>query len=140
MTTYNREDPRTVLPQLEKSINEKIDLLKVDYIVEQGTNNEWTYKKWNSGTVEAWCTTTQTVNTGDWTTSGSMYYTAYKYTNALGFNVIDAHLSATSMNLNYISSIRFDNDTRVSFRFIRGASVTAQQTYTAYITVRGKWK
>lgn len=27
---------------------------EADYIVEQGTNNNWTYRKWNSGTYDAW--------------------------------------------------------------------------------------
>lgn len=26
----------------------------VDYVVEQGTDNSWTYRKWNSGLFEAW--------------------------------------------------------------------------------------
>ena len=28
--------------------------LKVDYIVEQGIDSGWKYRKWNSGKVEAW--------------------------------------------------------------------------------------
>ena len=31
-----------------------INALKVDYIVEQGTNGIWTYRKWNSGIAECW--------------------------------------------------------------------------------------
>lgn len=44
----------------------------VDYVVEQGTSGEWTYKKWNSKTFEAWCTSsyTGTITAG----SGSIYY------------------------------------------------------------------
>lgn len=46
MTIYNREDARTVLPQLEKRLQ--------DYIVEQGSKGIWTYRKWNSGIAECW--------------------------------------------------------------------------------------
>ena len=31
-----------------------LDALKADYIVEQGTGNNWYYRKWNSGKVELW--------------------------------------------------------------------------------------
>lgn len=58
MTIYNREDSRAVLPQLEKKIDElqsRIQELETqDYIVEQGTDGIWTYRKWNSGISECW--------------------------------------------------------------------------------------
>ena len=50
MTRYNREDSRTVLPQLEKQINE---LQAHDYIIEQGEKNGWVWRKWDSGRYEA---------------------------------------------------------------------------------------
>lgn len=31
-----------------------LEALKVDYIVEQGTDGGWTYRKWNSGIAECW--------------------------------------------------------------------------------------
>lgn len=34
-----------------------INALKTDYIVEEGTETIWTYRKWNSGIVECWGTT-----------------------------------------------------------------------------------
>lgn len=37
-----------------------INALKVDYIVEEGTETIWTYRKWNSGIVECWGTTVST--------------------------------------------------------------------------------
>lgn len=65
MAIYNREDSRTVLPQLEKQIAELQDSIadaKADYIVEQGTDGIWTYRKWNSGIAECWGTYTGTVS------------------------------------------------------------------------------
>lgn len=35
----------------------KVSSNEVDYIVEQGTETIWTYRKWNSGIVECWGTT-----------------------------------------------------------------------------------
>ena len=36
------------------------DARLADFIVEQGTNNGWTYRKYNSGVMEAWCKMTGT--------------------------------------------------------------------------------
>lgn len=33
-----------------------------DFVVEQGTSGYWTYRKWKSGTAEAWCTRSITLN------------------------------------------------------------------------------
>lgn len=37
---------------------EKITAHDVDYIVAQGTDGNWTYRKWNSGIAECWAHTT----------------------------------------------------------------------------------
>lgn len=39
---------------LKAWISKVTSALKVDYIVEQGTDNSWVYRKWNSGIFEAW--------------------------------------------------------------------------------------
>ena len=36
-----------------KEIAEKLGLI-ADYVVEQGTDGIWTYRKWNSGIAECW--------------------------------------------------------------------------------------
>lgn len=52
----------------------KINNIEVDYIVEQGEEGIWRYRKWNSGTAELWHTTEpiETTTTTQW---GSMYCT-----------------------------------------------------------------
>lgn len=43
-----------------------------DYVVEQGTSGNWTYRKWNSGIAECWGTFSKTVNiTTNW---GNTYW------------------------------------------------------------------
>ncbi len=48
----------------EKVINENATVLgkMVDYIVEQDTVGNWTYRKWNSGVAECWCVIPTTIN------------------------------------------------------------------------------
>lgn len=53
MAIYPREDARTALPQLEKRIAE-LEEKEKDYVVEQGTDGIWTYRKWASGVSECW--------------------------------------------------------------------------------------
>lgn len=57
------------------SLQTEVGSLKADYIVEQGTSGEWTYRKWNSGIAECWFTngyaTTPVPTT--MTSNGSIY-------------------------------------------------------------------
>lgn len=39
---------------LENILNEVLPFAAADYIVEQGTDGIWTYRKWNSGIAECW--------------------------------------------------------------------------------------
>lgn len=39
---------------LKALLTKILDALKADYIVEQGTSGNWTYRKWNSGIAECW--------------------------------------------------------------------------------------
>ena len=43
-----------------------------DYVVEQGTNGIWTYRKWASGIAECWGAQTWTITS--WSTWGSWYF------------------------------------------------------------------
>ena len=77
MAIYPREDPRTALPQLEKRIAELEEKAK-DYVVEQGTDGNFTYRKWYSGIAELWGTTdTATYNlTSQY---GGTYYNHFNF-------------------------------------------------------------
>lgn len=45
--TVTKEDLKNIL-------NEVLPSTAVDYIVEQGTDGDWIYRKWNSGVAECW--------------------------------------------------------------------------------------
>lgn len=47
------EEIRTINEEIANA-NKRLENLKVDFIVEQGVIDGWTYKKWDSGTVECW--------------------------------------------------------------------------------------
>lgn len=70
LTTTNKDN-------LVNAINE----LSVDYIVEQGTSDIWSYRKWNSGLAECWTTTPvlfTVTSTKGW---GSVYESPLTYYN-----------------------------------------------------------
>lgn len=54
-----------------------LEALSVDYIVEEGSDGIWTYRKWNSGIAECWCYITG-ASTSLSTSYGAMYYGAQK--------------------------------------------------------------
>ena len=45
-----------------------------DYVTEQGTSGDWTYRKWNSGTAEAWRTISDDRPSTAFSATGSVYY------------------------------------------------------------------
>ena len=49
-----------------KEIAEKLGLI-ADYVVEEGTSGEWTYRKWASGIAECWVDTS-----GTWSSDGTV--------------------------------------------------------------------
>lgn len=44
-----QRDSRSTIEQIQNRLDDE-----VDFVVEQGTNNSWTYRKWNSGISECW--------------------------------------------------------------------------------------
>ena len=45
-----------------------------DYVTEQGTSGDWTYRKWNSGTAECWRTISDDRPSTAFSATGSVYY------------------------------------------------------------------
>lgn len=56
-------------------IGDKFSQAEADYIVEHGTNGEWGYRKWESGTAECWRVT----STSSLAPAGSFGGTYYQY-------------------------------------------------------------
>lgn len=56
-----------------EEMQQAINPLCVDYIVEQGTSDIWTWEKWNSGTIKMWCKT-NTTNTNEYIATASLSY------------------------------------------------------------------
>lgn len=59
----------------KKLFTKLLNALKADYIVEQGTDGNWIYRKWNSGIAECWCKHTGTGGTNNFTSLTVTYPT-----------------------------------------------------------------
>ena len=75
--TITKTDLKNILEQTIPTVDHVKDQL-ADYIVDQGTDGIWTYRKWNSGIAECWgrgAVTTYSCTTQ----SGNLWYTSTNF-------------------------------------------------------------
>lgn len=125
----------------------KIDAANKDYVVENGTNDFWTYRKWASGRCELYGTSSHQ-NVTDWQTYGNAVY-KYLTSPSYPITVNDPHvLSVTPMvkpNSGeegyglYYATVRDGDSDKVSFYLV---SAKSDDTFTGLIRyhVTGWWK
>lgn len=109
-----------------------------DYIVEQGTSGNWTYRKYASGYGDLWWR--GTVTPTSYTAVGSMVYTNIIRL-SMPFGVTgNVAVTGTGDNLHILTNVdwSYANKT-VSFRLLRAASMTLGEQVVA-LRVVGKWK
>ena len=115
----------------------------VDYIVEQGINGIWTYRKWNSGIAECWGTYTGTTSyTANAAASGG--YRTIISGIALPFTFSAAPKATASHNgtsSNYWGSVAnvATSTTEVGVTLDRGNAVTSGAIAVTF-NVIGTWK
>ena len=119
-----------------------LDITKLgiaDYIVEQGTSGIWTYKKWNSGIVEAWAnvSTTQAIATA----LGSVYRAPNAVTTNFPFTITHpkVHLASQSGVVNGAYIAELSNASFIWYPIKYGKD-TASKVRTIAAHVNGKWK
>lgn len=112
-----------------------------DFIVDQGTDGMWVYRKWNSGIAECWGRSTVS---GAFTSSVFGSATAYYSNNVLTFPftftespivTVGAHDTGTGLCSGEVDGI---STTGVTVRVVGGTS--AWNTATIDVHVIGKWK
>ena len=112
-----------------------------DYIVEQGTRDGWTYKKWSDGTAECWCAKSCTLT---WTDADAVLrYT----TNRTDFNFpvglfsaspcVTANFRSTAIIL---TTINASSNTTCGFNFVRVLGGADAITGDLYVQAKGTWK
>lgn len=120
---------------IKKLLTKILDALKVDYIVEEGTDNNWIYRKWHSGAVEAW---RYSLNLGSQT--GSVWVSPIRYKdvtitfpNGL-FSTTPIVIASSATNQWWVADVNGTSTTSASARFCTLAS--SSQTITATVYAR----
>ncbi len=126
---------------LKKQINKLLEAVKVDYVVEEGTDgNNWTYRKWNSGIAECW------KNTAPKTTVASGWGSGYLSTQfSMSFPsglFVEAPRVHLANNESYLAiPLGYKPTTNaIQYQLFRPTSVTTAQQFSIDFYAIGKWK
>jgi hypothetical protein len=111
----------------------------VDYIVEQGTSGDTTYRKWNSGIAECWINTTKNVALNN--SYGSLYQGTWIWTFPFTFvaepTVLVGRMTwGTGASWGTVASVSTTNSG------LRGIDVVSRASGSTTISAyaKGKWK
>lgn len=146
---FNFNVPVTINGNLNISGNLQLDGNIYDYVVEQGTSNNWNYRKWNSGYAECWCTmaiSNKACSTavGSWYRTAELKFNKYPFTFAATPNV-NMFFETGSGTGGLVWTAGTTSDVTSSkiqphqFYIIRMASSTSISG-NVHIQVKGKWK
>lgn len=115
--------------------------LQTDYIVEQGTSDIWTYRKWNSGAVECWGRWTETL------TNYATYNNMNSYSGSiktLPFSIYDAVPTYSAKISNgYVfgcSLLHAYTNPLTEVGFYASASASGSQEILWVCDIKGRWK
>lgn len=108
-----------------------------DFVVEQGTDGDWIYRKWNSGIAECWCKKTATTNS-----SGTYNFNFACPTFFISTQPIYVTGSAwssgyTTTVLGYVNTAYSSGSWRIDAWLVNG---NASASCGATFKVIGKWK
>ena len=118
-----------------------------DFVVEQGTSGDWSYRKWNSGIAECWArkAVSTAVNTawGNLYVSGSLSSTniAFPFT-FKAIPMINVNLSGSGSGAFLIASGSSSSSTTQTggYEIARGSASSTAANYAINYDVRGRWK
>ena len=118
--------------------------VELDYVVEQGTSDIWTYRKWNSGLAECWANFTETgINVSKNTLNGFYYSDSITtaYPAEVGFTEI-TYYNASGGSNNSMNFIRPFAQFLYGLKWcVVGMSDTlTNATVTVNLEAKGRWK
>lgn len=125
---------------LTNILNEVLPSTSVDYIVEQGTSGNWTYRKWNSGLAELWYYDL-TKSSQTFSAWGSLYYADW----ATGLTFPFAFTSTPIVYITPYDSQAYvignwGNSTTAVGTIRFGHNSTTAVALHAHLYVVGRWK
>lgn len=126
---------------VKELINKLLSAVKVDYIVEEGTNNGWTYRKWNSGMLDA----ERTRNVGQYTVNtveASPIRVGGTLSSSLPSMAISGEVEVTLMGNSSNSACFIEHISNTTWRIAKavGTNVTLNNLTVCERTVGARWK
>lgn len=120
-----------------------------DFVVEQGDDGAYAYRKWNSGLMEAWRISQSTVSASATTAYGSMYYADNLSVSTTGYasgfsSVLNVQLTVNKNRANglWYSVVKgwdvSGGQVEVHYSLVNPTSLTANISPCVYII--GRWK
>lgn len=129
---------------LLKNICVKLNLI-ADYVVEVGSEGDWTWQKWNSGIVKLSCVHNYDNYTLSCTEKYGYYYCTEQLSLALPFELVDyekasAVASVTGAGVDFTARTRVATSSRVTFYWCNGNSYSVYGGPQVCVQVSGFWK
>lgn len=125
----------------------KAKLNRYDFIVEQGTKNGWTYRKWDSGVAECWkILTHKTAITTAW---GALYQGTATSRQNYPFSFVGKPLEQATLTASSYQAILFPEkdgngvngaSASACYNVCRPSSISSEMEFYIAITVKGNWK
>lgn len=111
-----------------------------DYIIEEGTDGIWTYRKWNSGIAECWGLATASSLTWVSYLSTGLYYTNPNWEIDFPFAILNPRVNAnivkTGGNVGWVANANYSSE-KAFLSVVRNGN--SGETSVS-ITVKGRWK
>lgn len=113
----------------------------VDYIVEQGTNDIWTYRKWNSGIAECWGIATGSTATNDDSSvpSSTTVELPFLFVTATQANIQPLRTSENGWRPERVIPDIYNNISEITFHSYCIAEKDSDEIFYS-IEVKGTWK
>lgn len=143
MASLDNKGLKTLWNRIRSYINGRLEAISVpvDYIVEEGTDGIWTYRKWNSGIAECWGT-----HTGSYThkaTTVNSFYGYYEYVQ-LPFTfyggVEFTFMGKVGSGWTMPGYLGYHSGTQTTIQFNLLAQQSGTQTVVVNFNVKGRWK
>ena len=113
-----------------------------DFVVEQGTSGDWTFRKWNSGKAECWCRFTITgVNVAENNLDGFYYSGSRAKTYPFTFKSV-TYTSASGGSTGNVNIVRpfGGNTTQMTFIVCGHSASMTNATVVVNLEAKGTWK
>lgn len=110
-----------------------------DYVVEQGTSDTWTYRKWSSGVAELWGYGTATYENGNVLAKELAYPFALKSATC-GIGTLNSYGGNAASSLPWNIKLAYGSSACKIWVHNSGGGFTASSTLDASVYIVGRWK